>query len=432
MEMEWKCPSAGFQRDDGACLPPNIAATSASLHVAVQQADRGALRGRSPAARRSGGAPAFSASVLESRGFLLLWPLSGDPAPRSANMFVRVRPQAPQRSRDAFSRLRAWSHWPAMWSSHRRTSSSRAGSISQMWSLPTRAPRTRPAPASTCRCLVTAWRGTSAPAVSRAMDMGPPAQSWVTSPRRVSSPSAAKTGAEPPRPPARLRPAGAFAPAVFSTCLGRPAGLRRRGDIAFDRLHLKPPAFSVHPVRVRAARDGDPIEAGLHDGEHRAAGDLFELEDHPRGGFGRIVDTRLHRGRVPAPGEQPLGLHPLDGDVPRHVLVALVGDGPAHAGAWREGAFHFDGEPRAELRGVAEGAPHAGARDAQQNLPLDAIRAGRAHMQPPGCTLQRARPGGNQKVARPVGLEIYLTLPSDRVTGPLSPGDRGGLCRAPR
>src|SRR6266446_10657410 len=326
--------------------------------------------------------------LLALAGMLVRGPRHGDigyqtraPARKSTRAADYV-----SRSREALSRLRASSHWPSMWSSHRLASSRRVGSISQTWSRPTRAPRTRPAPASTCRCFVTAWRVTPAPAVRRAIDIGPPVHSRATRPRRVWSPSAAKTGAAP----------------ASSAAWGRSppsSSLARRRDILLARLHLKGPALPVHSICLGPARQRDLIEPGLYHGEHGAAGSVRELKDHEGGGLDRIVDAGLHGVRVPAPGEQPLGLHPLDGDVEHHVLVPRVGDRPAHMGARRKGALHLDAEPRAELRCVGERAPHSASRRAQQDLPLDAVRVGWAHVQPPGCRLATGGLKCNWKVA---------------------------------
>src|SRR6266700_3202524 len=201
-----------------------------------------------------------------------------------------------------------------MWSSHRRTSSRRAGSICQTWSRPARAPRTRPTPPSTCRCFVTAWRVTPAPAVRRTIDIGPPVHSRATRPRRVSSPSAAKTGAAPARPPAPPAPVvAARLLAGRPACLGArrsrrssagsaratlrsppPGSLARRGDILLDGLHLERPALPVHPIRLGAAGQRDLVEPGLYHGEHGRAGHLRELEDHECGGLGGVVDAGLH------------------------------------------------------------------------------------------------------------------------------------------
>src|SRR5437660_1559785 len=70
---------------------------------------------------------------------------------------------------------------------------------------------------------------------------------------RVSSPSAAKMGAEP------------------VTAARRPAALRRARDMALDVLHLLLPAFGVHAQRRRAVGLGDLVEAGLHPLEQGAA-----------------------------------------------------------------------------------------------------------------------------------------------------------------
>src|SRR5262245_62590346 len=100
-----------------------------------------------------------------------------------------------------------------------------------MRSRPRRACRTRPAPASTCRCLVTAWRVTAEPSLSRVIDSGPPAESRATSPRRVASPRAANTDAAP----------GAERACALAL------------DIPADVLGLDAPSHVVHPVRLGTA-----------------------------------------------------------------------------------------------------------------------------------------------------------------------------------
>jgi hypothetical protein len=62
-------------------------------------------------------------------------------------------------------------------------------------SRPTLTARTTPAPSSTRRCLVTAWRVRRVPSVSRAIERGSPSTSLASSNSRVSSPSAANTAA---------------------------------------------------------------------------------------------------------------------------------------------------------------------------------------------------------------------------------------------
>src|SRR5262249_49511324 len=91
----------------------------------------------------------------------------------------------------------------------------------------------------------------------------------------------------------------------------------------------------------------------------------------------------LRGARVPAPREQPLGLHALDRDVHGHVLVALVGDLAADARARREGVLENGSEPLAELLRVGERQPYFGAWVPESDLFLDAIRRGRAHLAAP-------------------------------------------------
>src|SRR6185312_10752639 len=121
-------------------------------------------------------------------------------------------------------------------------------------SRPWRKSCTRPASASTCKCLVTAWRVMVVPAVSCAIDSAPPAHSATTSRSRVASPSAANTGA----------------------LADNAAALRRersvRGDIFLDVAHLHGPATGVGAQCGVAARGRQPVEAGLGESQHDALG----------------------------------------------------------------------------------------------------------------------------------------------------------------
>jgi hypothetical protein len=76
---------------------------------------------------------------------------------------------------------------------------------------------------------------------------------------------------------------------------------------------------------------------------------------------------------VPPEGEEPLGLHLLDGEFAHEMLVAGVSHTPRDARAGREGALHLHVKPGAELLGVGKSAPHARGRGAQGDLLLDAI-----------------------------------------------------------
>src|SRR5262249_50259107 len=108
-----------------------------------------------------------------------------------------------------------------------------------MRSRPRRTSRTRPACASTSRCLVTAWRVAAETAARCLIESGPSAHSRPTSASWVWSPSAAKTGAAWPSLTARV--------------------LRR--DIPLDVLHLLLPALLVALQGLGAARERDAVES---------------------------------------------------------------------------------------------------------------------------------------------------------------------------
>src|SRR5688572_6525413 len=147
------------------------------------------------------------------------------------------------------------------------------------------------------------------PAVSREMDIGSPFPSRASSRSRFSSPKAAKTGAG-----VRL--------------------LLRAGKVLPDVLQLSGPSLVVLAVRLAPASGRDSIEPGLR---HRKLGPLrylFQLENHQCGGFGR-VNIRV-AARMPPPGEEPLGLHPINGDVHGEMLVARIGNRSLHPGSREE------------------------------------------------------------------------------------------------
>src|SRR5258706_11076788 len=114
-----------------------------------------------------------------------------------------------------------------------------------MRSRPERRSRTRPAEASTLRCLVIAWRVTAVPLVRDVIDCGPLEPSRPRSSSRSSSPKAAKIGA------------------ALATFDGRGLGL----DILPDVLHLRSPSPVVAAKRLGAPRQGDAIEARLGHGQ---------------------------------------------------------------------------------------------------------------------------------------------------------------------
>src|SRR4029079_765383 len=119
----------------------------------------------------------------------------------------------------------------------------------------------------------------SKPLVSFAIDSGPWSERRETRPSRVSSPRAAKTGAEP-------------ASSAFALTLLRKVFLDERDD------HR--PASLVSRKGLGAALEGNTIEAGLRHRQHHAMR-LFlqpELDEGRR--LVRVVDIGFHRERVPS------------------------------------------------------------------------------------------------------------------------------------
>src|ERR1700682_5199826 len=207
-----------------------------------------------------------------------------------------------------------------------------------MRSRPRRTSRTKPALASTLRCLVTAWRVRAEPAVSRVVERGPWDDSRPTSASRVSSPSAANIGA------------------------GRREILPRRmlrGDMSLDVLDLRRPAVLVYPERFGAPRQRDAIEARLNDRELGAAGHLLEAEFDEGGWLFRVIDVGLDGIRMPAIRHQALGIHSLDEELDGEVLIAGRCDLAFDPRAWFEGTMELTAKPRAELLGVGQRAPNA-------------------------------------------------------------------------
>src|SRR5207248_8011083 len=128
------------------------------------------------------------------------------------------------------------------------------------------------------RCLGIACRATAEPAGRRVIDCGPLAPSRSTSASRVSSPSAAKSGAAS---------AGSVDPV-----LGR--------DIARDVRELLSPALIVHTEGGGTTLRWNTIEARLHHRELRAVGDIGEVELDEGGRLVCIVHARLDGVRMPA------------------------------------------------------------------------------------------------------------------------------------
>src|SRR5947208_3483981 len=114
--------------------------------------------------------------------------------------------------------------------------------------------------ASTCKCFVTACRVTYPPCVNWAMDSGPSVLSRAMRRSRVSSPSAAKTGA-----------------ASGGRC-GFTAGSGRLCEIALDGHHLLGPAAVVAPVGGVAILGRHAVESRLCHGEQRPSIGVLEVE----------------------------------------------------------------------------------------------------------------------------------------------------------
>src|SRR5688500_2409874 len=119
---------------------------------------------------------------------------------------------------------------------------------------------------SSSRFLVTAWRVMSLPEDSCAIDFAPLLHRKATSRSRVSSPSAANTGAALRNPALR-------------------SGALTRSDMFLDVRHLCIPTLAVLAERTEAAVRRYGVEAGFHDGHQRTACRVLQLERHQRGGL---------------------------------------------------------------------------------------------------------------------------------------------------
>src|SRR5579871_1881796 len=171
-----------------------------------------------------------------------------------------------------------------------------------MRSRPERSLRTRPARSSARRCLVTACRDTLDPSVSRTIDCGPPSQSRTTICRRVASPSAANSGAaSASRIAAALRRRlDALPPITLPPSSPAPDLARLLFEVFADELRLFLPAALVGRERLGASLERDPVEARLDDAQQGSTRVIAQLEDDAGSGLARVVDSGLHRIRVPA------------------------------------------------------------------------------------------------------------------------------------
>jgi hypothetical protein len=77
---------------------------------------------------------------------------------------------------------------------------------------------------------------------------------------------------------------------------------------------------------------------------------------------------------MPAPRQEPLGLHALDPDLEDDVLVTGMSDPALRGLAGHERlALQVHAEPAAELLGVGQRPPHACARRLEQDFAFDPI-----------------------------------------------------------
>jgi hypothetical protein len=86
---------------------------------------------------------------------------------------------------------------------------------------------------------------------------------------------------------------------------------------------------------------------------------------------------------MPAVRHQALGIHSLDGELHRYVLVAGRRELAFDSLAQFEGALELDAKPRPELLGVGKRSPNTRAWRSQDDLSLDAV--GGRLMQLHGC-----------------------------------------------
>src|SRR5262249_47054385 len=111
-----------------------------------------------------------------------------------------------------------------------------------------------------------AWRVILKPAASWVMDLGPSSPRRETSFRRVSSPRAAKRGAE-----------------LLTLELGR------MDKILLEHPHHDAPALLVGGEGLGPARDGDPVEPGLRHGQGDPARGLLQREHDEGRGLRAVV-----------------------------------------------------------------------------------------------------------------------------------------------
>src|SRR5262245_55104401 len=220
-----------------------------------------------------------------------------------------------------------------------------------------------PAPSSTRRCLLIACRVRREPCASCEIERGDPATSVVTRPRRVASPSAANTAARP----------------SSSAAL----------DMGSNVLHLLAPSPVIHAVGLKPPRFRNGIEARFADDKERPLTLRRKPEFHPGGRLLAVIKRGVDGVGMPGEGEQTLGLHGFDHDLPFYMFVARIGDLGTRHPPYGERRLELDAKPRSELAVVGQRAPDA--RDGC--LELDLLFNPIGHAQPPGCRSIWSLPG---------------------------------------
>jgi hypothetical protein len=142
----------------------------------------------------------------------------------------------------------------------------------------------------------------------------------------------------------------------------------------FNVLHLFIPTPTIHAKRFQTTRLWDIVKAGLDNAQQCPTLDFLQLEFNQRRRFFRVVDGRVHCGRMPAPGNEALRLHAFDHHIKDDVFVAGIGDLALYAFASCKGfpLKHY-AEPVAEFFGIRKRAPDARPRRLEQNCSFDAI-----------------------------------------------------------
>src|SRR4029077_19326745 len=119
---------------------------------------------------------------------------------------------------------------------------------------------------------------------------------------------------------------------------------------------------------------------------------------------------------MPAVRHPALRIHPFDGELQGHVLMARRSELAPNPGARHKGTVELDTKPRAELLGVDKSGPDAGARCPQNDLFLDTVGG---VMQLHGCILARPSRKCNRRIAYQSSLRGSGFPAAAGPTGPL-------------